>query len=214
MKIKMFEARQNSYDLCLPESDLTDEFCGLLFFFKPNKTNTLTCKKFFSVLLSILRSCCCLRAFWWLQVMLKTRTESRVVPHSGLPVQLAISKGTTCSLHQKWANFLFSKLTWTMELLEKDPCAHNLKIVIFCICLFSLLPWIMLATSCSHLQIFYKQIIYLIYILLPVEHLCKCAISLSSVIILRRFVQNCDFPSLPFPYSNKFVISFVSYSFT
>lgn len=136
VKIKMSEARQNRCDLFLPESDLTDEFCAYYFFTKLNKDKYLDMQEVFYSLLSILRSCCCLRVCWWLQIMLKTGTESGVVLYSVFPVLLAIGKGSMCSLHQKRANFLFSNLLWTMELLQKGWHAHNLEIAIFCICLF------------------------------------------------------------------------------
>lgn len=65
------------------------------------------------------------------QVMFKTGTEYRVPLHPEFPILVAIGKGNTGSLCQKWAHFQFPKLTWMMDLLLEGPCAYFLEIVIF-----------------------------------------------------------------------------------
>lgn len=70
------------------------------------------------------------------QVMLKTGTEYRVPLHSEFPILMAIGKGNTGSLCQKWAHFQFAKLVWTMDLLLEGLCAYVLEIVIFLVFVF------------------------------------------------------------------------------
>jgi len=62
----------------------------------------------------------------------------------------------------------------------------------------------MLSIDCSHLQVFSKLIkCFICMWFVNVEHMHKYDISLPSAIILTRFVQKYDFPTIPFPSSNR-----------
>lgn len=72
------------------------------------------------------------------QVMLKSGTEYRVPLHSEFPILMAIGKGNTGSLCQKWAHFQFPKLIRTMDLLLEGLCAYVLEIFFFMFVFYNL----------------------------------------------------------------------------